>query len=200
MKKGLIINEDVWPLIDDLEPGEKSSLLTALSTYYKGGEPPDMERIVKMVFNAIAIDNERFSKASRERLSAARAEAGRKGGIAKQNKQNIANEANGGKTSKKPQDKIREDIEESRVDILFPPEIDQDYVREAYRDFKAMRDRIRKPMTKRAEELILKDLAKLSGGDAVMAKRILEQSTKNSWQGVFPLKSKAGKEIDWEVV
>ena len=43
-------------------------------------------------------------------------------------------------------------------------------------------------MTRRAEELILKGLVKLSGGDAVTAKRILEQSTKNSWQGVFPLK------------
>ena len=34
MNKGLIINEQIWWMIDDLEPEEKATLLTALSAYY----------------------------------------------------------------------------------------------------------------------------------------------------------------------
>lgn len=47
---------------------------------------------------------------------------------------------------------------------------------------------MRKPLTVKAEELIIKDLAKLARGDAVKATKILEQSIKKGWQGVFPLK------------
>ena len=57
----------------------------------------------------------------------------------------------------------------------------------AWKDFKAMRKKIRKPMTKRAEELILRDLDKLSN-DREEQIAILNQSIKYSWQGVFPLK------------
>lgn len=47
-----------------------------------------------------------------------------------------------------------------------------------------MRERIKKPATRRAQELVLMDLSKL-GGDP---NEILLQSIKNSWQGVFALK------------
>lgn len=121
MNKGLIINEDVWPMIDDLEPEEKTELLIALSAYYQGEAIPPISRITNMVFKRIAIDNTRFDPEHRQRLSEIRAEAGRKGGS--KPKQTEANEANGSKTSKIAQDKIRkeknredEDEEEKRVD------------------------------------------------------------------------------------
>lgn len=204
MKKGLVINEDVWPLIDDLLPEEKAALLTALSAYYRGDELPTMERIVCMVFNRITIDNARFDPANKKSLSEIRAEAGRKG--AESRWHTVANVANDGKNGKLPQDKIREekkreDKDEKR-ECLLPPELDQDYVRDALKDFKDMRQRIRRPMTQRAEELIIKDLVKLSQGDPLTAKRILEQSTKNSWQGVFALKASNGAKpkIDWGAI
>lgn len=117
MNKGLIINEDVWPMIDDLEPEEKTELLIALSAYYQGEAIPPISRITNMVFKRIAIDNTRFDPEHRQRLSEIRAEAGRKGGS--KTKQTEAKEANGSKKSKIAQDKIREDknredIEESR--------------------------------------------------------------------------------------
>lgn len=55
-------------------------------------------------------------------------------------------------------------------------------------DFKKMRVKIRKPLTERAEQLIRNDLEKLSGGNEPIMIQILENSIKNSWQGVFPLK------------
>ncbi|MBA7587041.1 hypothetical protein ES708_29051 [subsurface metagenome] len=57
----------------------------------------------------------------------------------------------------------------------------------AWKDFKTMRKKIRKPMTKRAEELILKDLDNLSNNEEEQI-AILNQSIKYSWLGVFPLK------------
>ena len=73
-------------------------------------------------------------------------------------------------------------------EIPLPPELNQDFVQEAFRDFREHRRKLRKPMTTKAEEMIIADLAKLAKGDAVAAVKILEQSIKNGWQGVFPLK------------
>ena len=73
-------------------------------------------------------------------------------------------------------------------EIPLPSELNQDFVQEAFRDFREHRRKLRKPMTTKAEEMIIADLAKLAKGDAVAAVKILEQSIKNGWQGVFPLK------------
>lgn len=54
-------------------------------------------------------------------------------------------------------------------------------------EFIKMRKLIRKPLTNRALELTLKDLDRLGSSDCVKS-QILQQSIKNSWQGVFPLK------------
>lgn len=59
-----------------------------------------------------------------------------------------------------------------------------------FNDFKEMRRKVKAPMTKRAENLILKDLEKLSNGDESLKIKILEQSIAQSWKGVFPLKNK----------
>lgn len=64
---------------------------------------------------------------------------------------------------------------------------DDPALRQALEDFRTMRERIRKPMTGKALDLIL---AKLDGlardGPGKIA--VLEQSVLNSWQGVFPVK------------
>ena len=56
-----------------------------------------------------------------------------------------------------------------------------------WKDFKTMRKRIRRPMTERAEELIIKKLYSLSDDEEEQI-AILDQSTMNGWQGIFPLK------------
>ena len=59
--------------------------------------------------------------------------------------------------------------------------------KKAWKDFKAMRTKIRKPMTERAEELLIKKLDGLSNNEEEQI-AILNQSIMNSWLGVFPLK------------
>lgn len=62
------------------------------------------------------------------------------------------------------------------------------------KEFLKMRKSIKKPMTTRAFELLLKDLDKLAN-DNETKNKILEQSILHSWQGVFALKdNQANKE------
>lgn len=213
MNKGLIINEDIWPMVDDLEPEEKAELISALSAYYQGEEIPKITRIASIIFKRIAADNARFDPENRKTISEIRSEAGQKG--AKARWENVANDskewqtvANDSKNGNLPQDKIREDKDKTEIreekeeiredkrerelklpkEIPLPPGLDQDFVQQAFRDFREHRRKLRKPMTTKAEEMIIADLAKLAKGDAVAAVKILEQSIKNGWQGVFPLK------------
>ena len=57
----------------------------------------------------------------------------------------------------------------------------------AWKDFKTMRKKIRKPMTERAEELLIKKLDSLSDNEEEQV-NILNQSIMNSWMGVWPLR------------
>lgn len=66
--------------------------------------------------------------------------------------------------------------------------------KEEFSEFKKMRTRLKKPMTDKAEELIIKKLETLMK-EGFKPKEVLEQSIMNSWQGVFPLKEPDGKAI-----
>ncbi|MBR6538095.1 MAG: phage replication initiation protein [Lachnospiraceae bacterium] len=78
-----------------------------------------------------------------------------------------------------------------------------DYVLDgAFKAYVQMRVKIKKPMTDRAIELAMKELEKLSGGDADTAVAILEQSILNSWQGLFALKDRKTNNggVNWDNV
>lgn len=68
-------------------------------------------------------------------------------------------------------------------------------------DFLAMRLKIRKPPTEKAKGLVLKELEKLraAGHDPAA---VLEQSIRNSWQDVFPLREQKGSaspaKLNWK--
>lgn len=59
-------------------------------------------------------------------------------------------------------------------------------------EFKAMRQRIRAPMTPKAEALTIRDLQKLKA-DGFNPNHALERSIANSWRGVFPPKKQENK-------
>ncbi|MBA7576586.1 hypothetical protein ES708_18427 [subsurface metagenome] len=58
-----------------------------------------------------------------------------------------------------------------------------------WKDFKAMRKKIRKEMTEKAEELLLNRLNKLTNSELIQI-AILNQSIINSWTNIYPLKEK----------
>lgn len=70
----------------------------------------------------------------------------------------------------------------------------------ALEDFIEYRSTIKAPMTARALELLLKELNELSGESVENSIAIINQSIKNGWKGVFPLKNKpAGKSDAWDM-
>jgi len=78
---------------------------------------------------------------------------------------------------------LREGKEDKKYIDSLPSEL-QKPVEEFIQNRKAMK----KPMTDKAVELMLKELNKLSGGDTQKSIKILEQSIRNGWLGIFPLK------------
>jgi len=60
-------------------------------------------------------------------------------------------------------------------------------LRKALEDFRVMRERIRKPLTGRGLELLFGKLHELAPGNEAMQVAIVEQSTMNGWQGIFPV-------------
>lgn len=62
-----------------------------------------------------------------------------------------------------------------------------DAIIQSLKDFIQMRQLIKKPMTNRALELCINDLKKLSDDEETQVK-IIEQSIKRNWQGLYPLK------------
>jgi hypothetical protein len=57
-----------------------------------------------------------------------------------------------------------------------------------FKDYLKMRERIKKPATEKAISLVLKELHKYDIATAIV---MIEQSIINSWQGIFPLKTKS---------
>lgn len=59
-------------------------------------------------------------------------------------------------------------------------------------DFEDHRKKIKKPLTKKAKELILKKAIKL-GGDEIGAIKHIEHAIESGWQGIFPIKQNGQK-------
>ena len=74
-------------------------------------------------------------------------------------------------------------------------EIEKDGLAAAMDEFTKFRKTMKKPLTDRARELILKDLQKYAPDDIDTQIAILNQSIKRGWVGVFPLKEEQGTKI-----
>lgn len=68
---------------------------------------------------------------------------------------------------------------------------------EALKNYQDMRNKIGKKMTDKAKELVLNKLSKLSQIESDQIE-ILNQSTMNSWQGVFPLRENNQNKTSFE--
>lgn len=226
-RKGFVLFRDSWPMVELLTLEERGVLLTALFAYAAGDELPVMEQAVEIVFRGMkaSVDQsaERYEATCEKRRAAANKRWADANGCksmqmdanASDAMQNNANgmqtDANDAEIEIETEKEIETEVIEKKNSpsgskkkkpkLVFPESLDQDFVREAFAAFKEMREKIHKPMTLNGAELILKDLEKHSKGDPVLAVKILEQSIKNSWQGVFPLKDNRPKgRIDWDAI
>lgn len=105
----------------------------------------------------------------------------------------------------KSRGKKRKEEESNNSACAYYP--NDELLNQAFSDFVDMRKKIKKPMTDRAIVIAmnkLKELAAIPFSDSMdndLAIKILEQSTMNCWQGLFPLKdnkeSKSTSSSDW---
>lgn len=111
------------------------------------------------------------------------------------------------KNEKNERKKKKEDtnVSKKKEPAVYYP--NDEKLNQAFADFVDMRKQIKKPMTDRAITLAMNKLKELStvpfsgSMDNETAIKILEQSTMNCWQGLFPLKesnsNKQNQESDW---
>lgn len=99
-------------------------------------------------------------------------------------RQSTADEVETVSRDKKKRQKVEGQPRQSTAAVALPDYLPADL----WRDFREMRQRIRKPMTPRAEALLLRDLEKLRG-EGHDPRAVVEQSIKQSWQGLFPLRA-----------
>ena len=96
----------------------------------------------------------------------------------------------------------------SKKKVIYP---NDEKLNQAFLDFMEMRNKIKRPMTDRAVNLAMNKLSELSTlpfsdlMDNDLAIKILEQSTMNCWQSLYPLKdnkasnvTKSTGGIDWD--
>lgn len=84
--------------------------------------------------------------------------------------------------------KEKENISKEKNEFENIVLLQEEPLREPLREFIKMRKAIKRPLTVHAFDLIIKDVKKFADGDIDKGVKILEQSIKNSWQGVFDLK------------
>jgi len=115
-------------------------------------------------------------------VSEKRAIAGKLGGLAKAKQMPKFAKAKRSNIDKEI-DKDKEEDKEIGCDFL---KVESFVI--LWNDYLDMRKKIRKPATKKAQQLSLNKLAVLSNNNIGTAILLIEQSIMNSWQGIFPLK------------
>lgn len=220
-RNGFILYQDSWPLVKRLTDEQRGVLLYAVFAYDAGEELPEMDGMTELVFLEIKGKLDKNAEAY-EAVVERNRENGKSGGRPQKPKkpsglsENPKNPVGFEETQKSQREreiKLKEkEIKEKDVTSLHPkrkaengplsfpelmadsPELNQDFVKEAWDSYAEMRKKIHKPIaTYETARLCAKKLKKLSAGDPIRAVKILEQSIENSWQGLFELRPEGNK-------
>ena len=217
-KKSFLIYLDYEEQFDLLTDEQIGQLMRAIIKYEKTGEEPVLDGMIKMAFSFIKkqLDRDR-EKWTEEKQK--RSEAGRKGGISRAVKQGQAlsskskqclSEVSNAKQSQANQaDKVEvkdkvdvkvEDIikkenkkeKKTEIDKLIDENFSDQELKNTLYEFIKMRKAIKKPLTTKGLELLIKKLYGLSLNVDEQIE-ILNNSIMNNWQGIFELKNKTKK-------
>lgn len=190
--------EEQFNLLTDEQIGQ---LMRAIIRYEKTKEVPKLEGMLKMAFSFIKTQLDRDREKYQAKCEKNR-ENGSRGGRPKK-KQTETEKPNGFKENQmdaKKADNDNEDEEDNEEDIskknkkrktfddVFTENHFSKELETTIRDFIDMRKTIKKPMTSKALELLIKNLEKLTNLEEEKI-AILNQSIEHSWQTVYPLKN-----------
>jgi len=182
----IIIYLEIEHLLNFLTQEEKGDFLDLLISYGKNQKLPEIEnKKLLNVFNFMKgrLDTQ-FEKAKLKAETAKK--NGATGGRPKK-------EAKRKQTKSKTEANVNVNVNEEcklklelKSQLQLPNFIDKNL----FDSFVQMRNKIKKPLTDYAKELLLKDLTKFENIKTGNANIALENSIKNSWQGVFEPKPK----------
>ncbi len=105
---------------------------------------------------------------------------------------------NSEKNTDKPKGKrtIKNYLSKSEIDSRIEESFTEDFLKNSFRDFLSMRVNIKKPITTAgALTRMINRLKKLSEDDESVADKILDQSIRNNWQDLYPLKDKSAEKV-----
>ena len=165
--KSFILHKDSLSVLKKLTKEEAGELFLAIYNYQFNKELPK-NNFIAIIFepflNQFKIDEE-----NRQKVREARIYAGSKGG-----KQKVA------KGSKCKQ-KVANASDNIKLEFKLPTFINKNL----FDAFIEMRKKIKKPLTEKAKELIIKKLTEFENKKSGEANISLENSIANCWQGVF---------------
>lgn len=170
--KSFILHKDSLSVLNKLTDEQAGKLFKSIFIYQTENILPsdDLTSIIFEPFlNQFKRDADNYKKTCE-----ARKIAGSKGG-----KQKVANASKSKQKVANLADSDNKNKNESKNDL--PIFINKDL----FDSFVEMRQKIKKPLTDKAKELLLKDLTNFENLKAGNANIALENSIKNSWQGVF---------------
>ena len=197
MKDSFILYQEHKEIFETLTDEEAGKLIKAIFEYEDTGQTNELDKSLKLAFIPIknALDR---NKDKYEKVVERNKENGKKGGRPKNPKNPVGYLGYLKKPKKADSDSDNEHDNESDSDIkkkkkkksfedVFTENAFSTELENTLKDFIDMRKTIKKPMTTKALELLIRNLEKLTNLEEEKI-AILNQSIEHGWQTVYPLK------------
>jgi len=183
-RKSFIIHADSLDILDQLTDEQAGKLFKAISCYQKTGEISQVDQLVKIAItpfiNQFKRDEEKYLNiVERNKINISKRwskDTTGKTGIPKDTK----NTDNDSKSDNDSDSKNKKDSKNELPIFINKNLLD---------DFAEVRKKLKKPLTEKAKELVVKKLIEFESKQSGFANLALENSIENSWQGVFEPKN-----------
>lgn len=189
-KKSFVLYADLIHTVNQLTSDKAGDLFKHILSYVNDEKPETDDIIVKIAFEPIKQqlkrDLNKWDGIRKKRSQAGKASAKKR----KQNSTKLTNVKSVEQISTKPTVNVNDNV---NVNVNVNSLKKNKKFDKALMEFKKMRVKIRKPLTERAEKLIMTELQKLAGDNEQKKIQILEQSIMHSWASVYPLKTSNNK-------
>lgn len=173
---------------------EQFGRLMRAAILYNMEEDAEVSEDIGLAFDCIVSDINKAKEAYLHKCEV-NASNGAKGGRPKKSErlEEKPKKANGFLKTEKSQINKNKNKENKNIekDIEREPETALEI---ALSEFRQYRKEMRKPLTPLAETKLMNQLQTLSNGDEAVMVQIIDQSIRNGWQGVFPLRDQWNKQ------
>jgi hypothetical protein len=189
-KKSFVLYVDLIHTVNQLTSEKAGDLFKHILSYVNDEKPETDDIILKIAFEPIKQqlkrDLNKWDGIRKKRSQAGKASANKR----KQNSTKLTNVKSVEQIATKSTVNVNDNV---NVNVNVNSLKKDKKFDKALIEFKKMRVKIRKPLTERAEKLIMTELQKLAGNNDEKKIQILEQSIINSWASVYPLKASNNK-------